>query len=117
MKALSPAGERQRTACAEAGARNRGAGENILYTPLFVFDGSYTIVDARLCRFSSSATGVLVPRHSYRSFALEAMEIWMNSEGHRANILRPGYVRVGHGAAVKPTRHCGEIYLTQNFAM
>ena len=37
---------------------------------------------------------------------------WMNSPGHRANILRPGYRHIGVGA-VKTKR--GKIYLTQNF--
>ncbi len=38
---------------------------------------------------------------------------WMHSEGHRANILGPGYTRVGVGAYCAPD---GSIWLTQSFA-
>jgi uncharacterized protein YkwD len=38
---------------------------------------------------------------------------WMHSDGHRSNILAPGYTRVGIGAFCSPD---GSIWLTQDFA-
>jgi len=41
-----------------------------------------------------------------------AMEVWMNSEGHRGNILNPGYSEIGIGIA---TNERGVPYYTQVF--
>jgi uncharacterized protein YkwD len=39
--------------------------------------------------FSLEANGPSLPMHSYVSFAEALVDSWMNSEGHRANILNP----------------------------
>lgn len=41
----------------------------------------------------------------------EAVRGWMNSPGHRSNILHNDYKRIGIGVA----RRRGQVYLTQNF--
>ncbi len=42
----------------------------------------------------------------------EVINSWMNSSGHRANILNPGYTRIGVAAYVTPG---GTIYWCQQF--
>jgi uncharacterized protein YkwD len=42
----------------------------------------------------------------------EVINAWMNSSGHRANILNPGYTRIGVAAYVTPS---GTIYWCQQF--
>ncbi len=42
----------------------------------------------------------------------EVVNTWMNSSGHRANILNPGYTRIGVAAYVTPG---GTIYWCQQF--
>ena len=39
-------------------------------------------------------------------------QLWMNSAGHRSNILQPGFDRIGIGIACVN----GTIYATENFA-
>lgn len=48
-----------------------------------------------------------------KSPSARAMELFMNSEGHRANILNEEYTRIGVGFAVGPT---GRVYCTQEFS-
>ena len=42
----------------------------------------------------------------------EVINTWMNSSGHRANILNPGYTRIGVAAYMTPQ---GTIYWCQQF--
>ena len=42
----------------------------------------------------------------------EVINSWMNSSGHRANILNPGYTRIGVAAYTTPE---GTIYWCQQF--
>ena len=42
----------------------------------------------------------------------EVINAWMNSSGHRANILNPGYTRIGVAAFTTPS---GTIYWCQQF--
>ncbi len=51
--------------------------------------------------FSSSADGPLIPRHSYRSFAAAVLEEWMDSPGHRDNILSDKLESLGTACACK----------------
>jgi uncharacterized protein YkwD len=53
------------------------------------------------------------PAHAFdpKAFARRAVQGWMNSEGHRANILAARYDRAGVGVAVKGSY----VYATQLF--
>ncbi|HEQ71887.1 MAG TPA: CAP domain-containing protein, partial [Spirochaetia bacterium] len=48
--------------------------------------------------FSYTAQGALIPPHTYLSFADDLLELWMNSSGHRANILSSNALFLGCGA-------------------
>jgi uncharacterized protein YkwD len=48
--------------------------------------------------FRDFETGKLIPAHTYLSFAKALLEGWMNSSGHRANILNSKLIYLGCGA-------------------
>jgi uncharacterized protein YkwD len=48
--------------------------------------------------FSYSPNGPLILPHTYLSFADDLLKIWMNSSGHRANILSQNALSLGCGA-------------------
>ncbi|MBC6367842.1 CAP domain-containing protein [Algoriphagus sp. AK58] len=41
-----------------------------------------------------------IPPHTYYSFAQKVVQLWMNSPGHRQNILNPLFTHLGCGAQV-----------------
>lgn len=41
-----------------------------------------------------------VPPHTYISYAKEVVRLWMDSPGHRANILNPSFKKMGCGSQV-----------------
>lgn len=76
-----------------------GTGENIwrFATSLEYDDGKHIATSINL---------------SARQIAEKAMDGWMNSPGHRANILRPQFTHLGVGMSLVK----GETTITQNFA-
>ncbi len=54
------------------------------------------------------AENIAMGQHS----SAEVLNAWMNSSGHRANILNPGYTRIGVAAYTTPG---GTIYWCQQF--
>ncbi|WP_297334987.1 CAP domain-containing protein [Algoriphagus sp.] len=46
-----------------------------------------------------------VQRHTYASYAREVVKLWMDSPGHRANILSPTFHYMGAGCAVYPEKN------------
>jgi len=100
-----------------AGAEYRVAGENLYQTQLFAFgDRPFYVLDQKRCRFSFTPDGPPVARHTYRSLARTAVDAWMESPGHRKNLLMPEAVRGGHGAAIRRSENCGDLYVVQNVA-
>lgn len=47
-------------------------------------------------RFSYEPDGKPIPNHTYRTFARELVDAWMNSPGHRDNILHRSPTHMGH---------------------
>lgn len=69
--------------------------------------------------FSYEHQGEPIPPRTYRSAAQLVVDIWMKSPGHRRNILRSGYARLGVGAAYFPDESfygMEKFYFTQNFS-
>ena len=69
--------------------------------------------------FSYEYQGEPIPPHTYLSAAQAVVEQWMDSPGHRANILRSHFRSLGVGAAhyQDPSFHgIDKFYFTQNFA-
>ena len=72
------------------GASFNGCGENIAYSE---YDGSY----------------------NYLEVARDIAELWMDSEGHRMNILNADYKELGCGIAIKKVSGLYRVYATQDF--
>ncbi len=67
------------------------------------------------CQFATYE-GQSLPAHSYASLARHAVDLWMNSPGHRKNILDRRVKRVSTAVAFDPNaQYCGRFWLTQNF--
>ncbi|MBP7240809.1 CAP domain-containing protein [Amaricoccus sp.] len=98
------------------GVPYRRAGENIAMDKAFRLVGRPISTRAVGCAFTYADTGEPVPRHTHASLATAAVTRWMNSKGHRDNILDPNFRRMGAGAAIDPGGPaCGDVYLAQNF--
>ncbi len=100
----------------KGGVRYRRAAENIAQFSVYAFGGQrFVIRNAAKCQFETS--GKPVPIHSYASLARATMVGWMNSSGHRRNILDPKLGAVGTAVAIKRNApHCGHTLITQNFS-
>jgi uncharacterized protein YkwD len=99
------------------GVAFRKAGENIAMDKAYRLVGRPISTKAAGCAFTYADTGEAVPRHSHASLAGAVVARWMASSGHRANILDPGFRRMGAGAAIDPRGPaCGDVYLAQTFA-
>lgn len=102
----------------QVGAPHTRAAENLARTSIFAFDGrSFYVRDEANCVFSLTPDGPPVPRRTYAGAAERLVAGWMDSRGHRENILDPALNRHGAAAAVRPDpATCGELVVTQVFA-
>lgn len=67
------------------------------------------------CEFATYE-GKPLPAHSYATLARHAVDLWMNSPGHRKNILDRRVSKVSTAVAFDPNaQYCGRYWLTQNF--
>ena len=101
-----------------AGVKWRAAAENIAKNFVYSINGKpISTKTGGKCVFYYAGSGKQVPKHSYASLAQAAVAQWMNSPGHRKNIMDRRFNRTGAGLAVDTkSATCGEVYLTQNFA-
>lgn len=72
------------------GASFNGCAENIAYSE---FDSGYTYLD----------------------IAKDFVQMWMDSEGHRQNLLCTAYLELGCGTCIKFTGTFYRVYATQDF--
>ncbi len=105
-----------------AGFSGRGVGENIATSFAIQYEAgrSVFVPSQNGGYFSYSFQGEPIPPHSYLSAAEAVVEQWMNSPGHRANILRPEFRYLGVGAAFSPDPRFHDIprfFMTQKFGM
>ena len=56
---------------------------------------SVYVIDQKEALYTYELNGKAIERHTYLSFAESVVEQWMNSAGHRANILRETAVELG----------------------
>lgn len=104
----------------DAGIARVTIAENLI-TGFFVeySDGArFSVVDAQACRFRDADTGDIYDRLTYKTMGESLVARWMDSPGHRANILNDSVERHGFGLAVDPdeTGLCGGLLGTQLFA-
>ena len=65
--------------------------------------------------YISGDTGEPIGYQTYREFAYKMVLNWMNSPGHRENILNGKFHRIGIGIALGKFKGIESIYVTQNF--
>ena len=95
-------------------------GENIFDNYILKFNGEAYYAPSQVGCFKNSS-GEPIPPHTYLSLAIETVKGWMNSPGHKANILNANYTHLGVGNAVHYTGsgidRISWVKSTQNFAM
>lgn len=92
----------------QVGLNPRQVAENIAL--ISVYDaphgtGFYHLKDDP--RLRDARSGELLQRHTYRTFAASIVEAWMNSPGHRENIVEPTLHFLG--CAVRETKSMSDI--------
>ncbi len=93
-------------------------GENIALYPTLK-EGSFVVRASNGYTHFYNPDGTEMTPYNYLEYAQEVVKGWMNSPGHRANILNPSYEYLGCGCAAyleKNTHYdVPYFYLTQNF--
>lgn len=99
-----------------AGLRVRTGSENIGMVHRYQIDNrNFRILNASTCQFATYE-GQRLPAHSYASLARHIVALWMESPGHRANILDRDVSKMSAAVAFDPNaQYCGRFWLTQNF--
>ena len=68
-------------------------------------------------KFSATPEGPLLPPHTYASLAKRLVQQWLNSPGHRKNLLHPQVVELGCGVAFQWENTFPIVYAVQNFQL
>lgn len=96
------------------GVKFRTGSENIGMVHRYQIDNRRFKIRGQ-CQFATYE-GQALPAHSYASLARHIVNLWMNSPGHRKNILDRRVKRVSTAVAFDPNaQYCGRYWLTQNF--
>lgn len=107
-------------------AQARVNAENVASTFLYQYpsDAQYYVQarpEAAGYDFVLVGQALPIPRHSYASFARQLVQQWMNSPGHRSNILHPELKRLACGVRLRAgadvAAEVPQAYSTQNFGM
>ena len=103
----------------QGGVRFRSAAENLATAKrLEIGDGQpvYPLGTDR-CAYSVTPRGKRIAVRSYDSLARNLVTRWIESPGHRKNLMNPTYTRHGASAVLDPSgRICDTISATQLFA-
>ncbi len=76
-------------------------------TPVFVREGGFSI----------NANGPIITPHTYRSVAKYVVQGWLDSPGHRRNLLSGDAVQLGCGAALTSQGEMPMFLFAQNFQL
>lgn len=101
-----------------SGVNARRGSENIGNTPRYQFSGSRRIMVKNMgrCDFTTPGGRQITP-HSYATLATQIVSMWMDSAGHRRNVLDRNAKTIGSAVRFDPkSSHCGQFFLSQNFA-
>jgi len=98
------------------GVSFRTGSENIGMVHRYRIDNRrFRILDSASCKFSTYE-GQPLPAHSYASLARHVVQLWMDSPGHRKNILDRNARKTAVAVAFDPkAQYCGRYWVTQNF--
>ena len=102
------------------GIKNPYAAENIA-TPFGIQYKEGSVIyplDEGNNYFSYTPNGKAIPTHTYLSLAEYVVDLWMNSEGHRANILNLNALQLGCGTFFyREKNNIPKFMATQNFQL
>lgn len=98
------------------GVSFRTGSENIGMVHRYQIDNRrFRILDSNSCKFATY-DGQSLPAHSYASLARHIVQLWMDSPGHRKNILDGRVNKTAVAVAFDPNaQYCGRYWVTQNF--
>lgn len=103
------------------GIKNTAMGENIAETFAIVLKGNESYIPPSaagdVLRYYSN--GKVIPYRTYIGFAQDVLKGWMNSPGHRSNILDRDFTRLGCGTCLRGGKDFDEVptvISTQNFS-
>ncbi len=82
-----------------AGVTNPSIAENVIEGFLITYKSGENVKPGGKGEFIDPKTDVPLPFHTYISLTDVLMELWMNSKGHRANILSKDALQLGCGTA------------------
>ena len=102
-----------------SGVRYRTAGENLATAKRLEIASGQAVypMGGDRCAFSAEPRGRRIPVRSYDSLARHLVRRWLDSPGHRRNLLNPAYTRHGASAITDPSGPvCDTISATQLFA-
>jgi uncharacterized protein YkwD len=97
-------------------------GENIGKTFGIQYEEGKKVIKPKIAgefRYSETPQGEPIPPHTYSSFAKKIVKLWMDSPGHRQNILNPNFTHLGCGTYAdfeKKFFDAPYIMAVQNFA-
>ena len=100
----------------KSGIKFRTGAENIGMVHRYQIDNQrFKIVSSNACQFTTYG-GKPLPAHTYASLARHVVNLWMNSPGHRKNILNRKVKKISTAVAFDSNaQYCGRFWLTQNF--
>ncbi len=101
-----------------AGIKNPKIAENIATGFGIVYTAGRPVYNRGSGRFSYTPTGKILPNHTYLSLAEALVRQWMNSPGHRRNILSKNGIQLGCGVYFYRDRRFNNMLkckATQNF--
>lgn len=83
-----------------AGIKNPFVAENIATRSGIVYEPNtpFYLIDANQGTFSYTSGGPIIPNHTYLSFAEAIVKQWLDSPGHRRNLLSKEALQLGGGA-------------------
>ena len=95
--------------------KNPYVSENLATTAGYpIASGEPVYVDSAN-RLSREPDGPKIARHSYRSFARDVVQQWLNSPGHRKNLLSPDALELGCGTYIFFQNKIPSFVSVQNF--
>lgn len=104
---------------AAAGGANPATSENIADVPAFRVESGepFYVLDAEHYVIAREPDGPPIEAHTYATFAATVVEGWMNSPGHRRNLLNPDALEQGIGAQMYLQNGIPAFVVVQNFQL
>ena len=102
-----------------SGGRGVNVAENIAYLSILKTKKNNMevfVIDEEKLLFSFTSGGKPIPKHTYRTFAKSAVQAWLDSPGHRVNLLHSDAVEVGCGVSFEskegmiPMLYAGQLF-------